>query len=87
MLRARVNEYGVDEVLKAIEKVRNSDFLKGSRDFIITFDWFVKPNNFPKVLEGNYDNRNSKGGSGSSSVETNNPFLKGLMRGVDDEEE
>ena len=22
---------------------------------MITFDWFVKPNNFTKVLEGNYN--------------------------------
>ena len=59
MLRARVNEYGVDKVLEAIEKVRSSDFLKGQSKsgFIITFEWFVRPNNFPKVLEGNYDNR------------------------------
>ena len=86
MLRARVNEYGVDEVLKAIEKVRQSDFLKGSRDFIISFDWFVKPNNFPKVLEGNYDNRVTKN-SNNNANETSNPFLRGLMRGIDDEEE
>lgn len=59
MLRARVNEYGVDKVLEAIEKIRSSDFLKGQSKsgFIITFEWFVRPNNFPKVLEGNYDNR------------------------------
>ena len=59
MLRARVNEYGVDKVLEAIEKIRSSDFLKGQNKsgFIITFEWFVRPNNFPKVLEGNYDNR------------------------------
>ena len=23
--------------------------------WVITFDWFIKPNNFIKVLEGNYD--------------------------------
>ena len=59
MLRARVNEYGVDKVLEAIEKVRSSDFLKGQSKsgFIITFEWFVRPNNFVKILEGNYDNR------------------------------
>ena len=85
MLRARVNEYGVDDVLKAIEKVRQSDFLRGSNDFIITFDWFVKPNNFPKVLEGNYDNRTARSSKGTS--ETSNPFLRGLMKGIDDEEE
>ena len=63
MLRARVKEYGVDKVLEAIEKVRQSDFLKGQSgsSFVITFEWFVKPNNFPKVLEGNYDNRTQPG--------------------------
>lgn len=63
MLRARVNEYGVDKVLEAIEKVGRSDFLKGqSRDgWTITFEWFVKPNNFVKVLEGNFDNRADPG--------------------------
>ena len=28
---------------------------------MITFDWFVLPNNFPKVLEGNYDNDKGQG--------------------------
>lgn len=62
MLRARVNEYGVDKVLDAIEKVRQSDFLNGknSNGWSVTFEWFVRPNNFPKVLEGNYDNRSAE---------------------------
>lgn len=57
MLRARVNEYGVEAVLTAIEKIRGSLFLKGQNGtgWVITFEWFVRPNNFPKVLEGNYD--------------------------------
>ncbi|MGO5158720.1 MULTISPECIES: phage replisome organizer N-terminal domain-containing protein [unclassified Bilifractor] len=56
-LIARLNEYGPGKVLEAIQKIRNSDFLQGKRtSFVVTFDWFVKPNNFPKVLEGNYDN-------------------------------
>ncbi len=57
MLRARVREYGVDAVLEAIAKVRDSPFLKGqnSGNWVITFDWLIKPNNFIKVLEGNYD--------------------------------
>lgn len=73
MLRARVKEYGVDAVLSAIEKVRTSAFLQGqnSRNFVITFEWFVKPNNFPKVLEGNYDDHRSGGKGG-----TNNIFLQ-----------
>ena len=63
MLRARVKEHGVDGVLEAIENVRKSDFLKGqnTKGFVITFDWFVKPNNFIKVLEGNYNDLHDTG--------------------------
>lgn len=59
MLRSRVNEYGVDAVIDAIEKVRSSAFLQGqnSKGWVITFEWFVKPNNFVKVYEGNFDNK------------------------------
>lgn len=59
MLRTRVYEYGVDGVLAAIEKIRHSSFLKGQgrNGFVITFEWFVRPNNFVKVYEGNYDDR------------------------------
>lgn len=57
-LIARIKQYGVEDILKAIEKVKDSDFLQGkSSSWIIKFDWFVLPNNFPKVLEGNYDNK------------------------------
>ena len=56
-LTARLKQYSLDEVLTAIEKVKTSDFLLGRKtDWRIDFDWFVKPNNFPKVLDGNYDN-------------------------------
>lgn len=59
-LAARVNQYGFDDVMKAIDNIRHSDFLqgkvKGNRPWVITFDWFVLPNNFPKVLEGQYNN-------------------------------
>lgn len=57
-LKARINEYGIDDVLLAIDKIKDSDFLQGKskKSWVITFDWFVRPNNFPKVLEGNYDN-------------------------------
>lgn len=58
-LKARLREYGKDAVLEAIENIKTSDFLQGKvkNDWIITFDWFVLPSNFPKVLEGNYNRR------------------------------
>ena len=59
-LTARLNEYGEEEVMRAIENIKHSDFLQGKepgKSWAITFDWFVLPSNFPKVLEGNYENR------------------------------
>lgn len=59
MLSQRVNEYGKDKVLEAIEKIKQSSFLQGNNNkgWTITFEWFVRPNNFVKVLEGNYTNK------------------------------
>jgi len=56
-LMARIKEYGEEAVLEAIKHVGKSSFLRGhnKRGWIITFDWFIKPNNFIKVLEGAYD--------------------------------
>lgn len=63
LLKGRIREYGIDEVLNAINNVRNSDFLRGenNRGWMITFDWFVKPNNFLKTLEGNYNKEGKHG--------------------------
>lgn len=63
-LIARLKDYSVEDILKAIENIKCSEFLKGNnrRNWIITFDWFVKPNNFPKVLENQYANYQSSNG-------------------------
>lgn len=60
-LKARLDEYSLEEFKEAIENINKSSFLKGqnSRGWLITFDWLIKPNNFIKVLEGNYND--SKG--------------------------
>ena len=71
-LRARIREYGEETVVEAIGKIRESEFLRGnnSKGWMITFDWFLLPSNFQKVLEGNYDNRNH-------SSQQDNTELKG----------
>ena len=63
-LIARLKDYSVEDILKAIENIKGSEFLKGNnrQNWIITFDWFVKPNNFPKVLENQYVNYQSSNG-------------------------
>lgn len=61
MLKARINEHGLDTVIKAIKSIDQSKFLKGYvSDFRITIDWFIKPNNFIKVLEGNYNDKSDE---------------------------
>lgn len=64
MFSQRVNEYGSDKILEAIDKIKQSSFLLGQNKsgWTITFEWFVRPNNFVKVLEGNYiDKKINKG--------------------------
>lgn len=62
LLKARINEYGIDKVVEAINNIKLSRFLQGYvNGFVINFDWFIRPNNFIKVLEGNYnDSKNNK---------------------------
>lgn len=67
-IRARIREHGKEAFVEMVRKATISEFLKGnnSRGFQATFDWLIKPSNFPKVLEGNYDNR-------SKETKRNNP--------------
>lgn len=62
LLRTRVKQNGVETVIAAIRRIRDSAFLQGQnqKSWIITFDWFLKPGNFQKVLEGNYDSREAR---------------------------
>ena len=62
MVQARLKEYTMDEFLSAISNIRSSPWLLGRnrQNWMITFDWFVKPNNFQKVYEGNYIGVESK---------------------------
>ena len=66
MLNARIKEYTEEGVLQAINNIKHSDFLKGQNknSWVITIDWFLKPNNFIKVYEDNYN----------SKKKTNDPF-------------
>lgn len=62
MLRKRLKDYGVDTIVEGVEKIRHSSFLQGhnNKGWTVTFDWFIKPDNFQKVIDGNYDDK--KGG-------------------------
>lgn len=64
-VRARIREFGgdVQKVYKAIDKAMASDFMNGKngKGWVASFDWMMCPSNFPKVLEGNYDNEQPAG--------------------------
>lgn len=71
MLQTRIREYGIDDVIKAISKIRESDFLLGKKtDFIAKFDWFITPTYFPKILDGFYDNSGKEERNGKSNNAT-----------------
>lgn len=90
MLDARIREYGAESVLSAIERVKQSAFLRGQNKngWVATLDWLLKPNNFYKVLEGNYadhENRSTQqdrtGLQGTSTVDR---LAKMIKEGVFD---
>lgn len=54
-LAARLREYSIEEYAKAIENIKKSELLRKNADSWFNFDWFIKKNNFPKVLDGNYN--------------------------------
>lgn len=70
LLNARIKEYSLDEVVQAIENINKSSFLKGQnkKNWTITFDWLIKPNNFIKVLEGNYTDKEGFNGNSSRNA-------------------
>lgn len=61
-IRARIREHGKEAFIEMIRKASASDFLKGNnnRGFQASFDWLIKPSNFQKTIEGNYDNRSKE---------------------------
>ena len=56
-----LKEYSLEEMLRAMGKIRTSNFLQGNNKtgWQISFDWFTNKSNFLKVLEGNYDDKAS----------------------------
>ena len=60
-INARLKSYNIEDFKLLFAKAEASDFLKGKNDrnWKANFDWLLNENNMLKVLEGNYDNRDS----------------------------
>lgn len=61
-IKARLNQYSVEDFRKLFTMAEESSFLKGQngRDWSANFDWLIKDSNMAKVLDGNYADK--KGG-------------------------
>lgn len=60
-IKARLNTYSIDDFKTLFEKAEASAFLKGANDrnWRATFDWMIKDSNMAKILEGNYEKKQS----------------------------
>lgn len=56
---ARIREYGKETFAQMIRMAAESDFMNGrnTKGWTANYDWLIKPENFVKVIEGNYKNR------------------------------
>lgn len=61
-IKARINDGNTeDDFREVFEKVQSSDFLTGKQGgWRCGFDWILKPSNWQKIREGNYDNKARK---------------------------
>jgi hypothetical protein len=71
-IRARLKDWSVNDIEEVFRNAEASPFLSGrsGRWNGCNFDWLLKPTNFPKVLEGTY---NDKGSQGTLNYTTVNP--------------
>lgn len=85
-IRARIKEHGKDKFALMIKKASASSFLKGdgSKGFVANFDWMIRPSNFQKILEGNYDNKDKRhvAHNQSGDEELMYHIKQGIARGI-----
>lgn len=71
-IRARLNNYSIDDFRRLFEMAERSVFLKGGNDrnWSANFDWLIKDSNMAKVLDGNYEGgmKNGRNGGHQGSV-------------------
>lgn len=81
-INARIKEYDLETVKQVIRKVSESSHLQGGNDrtWTASLDWLMKPTNFLKTLEGNYDVRTIQLSTDNNTNKQKSFFEKGLER-------
>ena len=79
MVSARVRQFGKQAIQDVIQKTVRSRFLTGEDGgfFTATFDWLFKEDNFQKVLEGNYKNREN--GVSTQKEKRQQEYIDGII--------
>jgi hypothetical protein len=75
LLKARLGKYSISQIEDVFRKAESSDFLSGrsGKWTGCNIDWLLNENNFVKVLEGNYDNKNKPLGPENENYGVNLP--------------
>lgn len=55
-----IQAYGEEEIYNLFNMAERSNFLTGTTGWRASFDWILKPSNYVKILEGNYENRDEQ---------------------------
>lgn len=81
----RIREYGAETVGKVIDMAVANSFLNGAggRSFVASFDWIMKPSNFVKVYEGNYERNNNNINSNSNGATEQDDYFRGRYNGTE----
>ena len=60
--RLKDKDLSLERWEEVCNRIEASDFLTGRKDgkWSASFDWIIKPENWVKVMEGNYDNRDKR---------------------------
>ena len=68
-VRARLNQYAIEDFKRLFTMAEESSFLKGqnNRNWSANFDWLIKDSNMAKVLDGNYTDKKGGGTDGADN--------------------
>lgn len=83
LIKTRLKEYSIDEIISVFEKAEASDFLSGRNKQWTgcNFDWLMKPSNIVKVIEGTYDNKGKVTGGYVDAINNRYDVAKDWLEG------
>lgn len=72
-IKGIIDDYGYDDLITVMNTINDSPFLKGENDrnWKITMDWFLEPNNYQKVRDGNYISHHNNYNNNTNNPEEN----------------